>query len=228
MNQQEPTKPEPQHISIETCLKVWAGVVVLVALSYVVFLLQIEPWWLRRVIFTAIALLQGTLAVAYFMQLRAERPGLIYAIVLPVSLLLALIVFAIGEGDYIFGVRQTQQWLTTQKPHTEEPDQSGEEKNPIERGMELAAANGCLGCHSTTGAKSVGPTWKGLFGTQRELEGGTTATADESYLEESIVNPGAQIAKGYSPIMPPYKSLTEEQLQAIIAYIKSLSEEGSQ
>jgi caa(3)-type oxidase subunit IV len=216
------------HISIATCLKVWIGIVVLVALSYIVFLLQIEPLWLRRVIFTAIALLQGALGVTYFMQLRAERPSLVYAIVLPVSLLLALIVFALGEGDYVFGVRQEKQWLVTEKPNkNHESEQKEETQNPIEKGMELAFSNGCIGCHSTTGERLVGPTWKGLYGSQREFEGGSTAIADEAYLKESIQNPAAQIVKGYPPAMPPYKNLSDEQMDAIIAYIKNLSSEGS-
>ncbi|MBI1742556.1 c-type cytochrome [Candidatus Acetothermia bacterium] len=220
-------KQEHKHISIGTCLKVWGFIVALVALSYVVFLLQIEPLWLRRVIFIAIALLQAVLSVTYFMQLRAERPGLVYAIVPPVSLLLALVIFGLSEGDYVWGVRQTHQWLTTGKPVIEEPDKNGGTTNPIEKGMQLAQSNGCLSCHSVTGEKIVGPSWKGLYGSPQELEGGTTVTADEAYLKESIVNPGAKIVKSFPNVMPPYKTLNEEQLDAIIAYIKSLSSGGS-
>lgn len=219
-------KQEHKHISIGTCLKVWGFIVALVALSYLVFLLQIEPLWLRRVIFIAIALLQAALSVTYFMQLRAERPGLVYAIVPPVSLLLALVIFGVSEGDYVWGVRQTHQWLVT----GEEPKHNGEtgNQNPIEKGMQLAQSNGCLGCHSVTGEKIVGPSWKGLYGSPQELEAGTTVTADEAYLKESIVNPNAKIVKGFPPnVMPPYKTLSDEQLDAIIAYIKSLSSGGS-
>ena len=223
MNQQE-----HQHISIGTCLKVWGFIVALVALSYVVFLLQIEPLWLRRVIFIGIALLQAALSVTYFMQLRAERPGLVYAIVPPVSLLLALVIFGLSEGDYVWGVRQTHQWLVTEEQLKEPEHKDGTgNQNPIEKGMQLAQSNGCLSCHSVTGEKIVGPSWKGLYGSPQELEAGATVTADEAYLKESIVNPGAKIVKGFPNVMPPYKTLNDEQLDAIIAYIKSLSSGGS-
>jgi caa(3)-type oxidase subunit IV len=221
------SRQNDQHVSIGTCMKVWVSIVVLVAISYVVFLLDIEPLWLKRVIFIAIALAQAALSVTYFMQLRAERPGLVYAVVFPVSLLFALIVFGVGEGDYVWGIRQAQQWLVTGEPDNGEPDKNGETANPIEKGMELAQSNGCLACHSVTGEKIVGPTWKGLYGSQRELESGATETANEAYLRTAIVNPSVQVAKGYPPAMPPFTKLTDEEIDAIIAYIKSLSTEGS-
>ena len=66
-----------------------------------------------------------------------------------------------------------------------------------------------------------GPTWKGLYGTAEQLEGGATITVDEAYLEESIKNPTAKVVKGFPPIMPVIP-VTDGELQDIIAYIKSL------
>jgi cytochrome c oxidase subunit 2 len=120
-----------------------------------------------------------------------------------------------------------------ESPKEEVAEQPEEEKQPdegaggqalIDRGKELVAQNGCLGCHSIDGSKSVGPTWKGLYGSDRELEDGTTVKADEAYLRESIVNPNAKVVKGFPPVMPPYAQLSDEDLKALIAYIKSLSE----
>jgi len=93
----------------------------------------------------------------------------------------------------------------------------------IEKGKQLAQANGCLGCHSTDGSKLVGPTWNGLYGSERELQDGSKVTADEAYLKESIVDPGAKVVKGYSPVMPSFSQLSDEDLQALIEYIKSLN-----
>jgi caa(3)-type oxidase subunit IV len=226
-------REEHSHVSIATCVKVWVGIVALVVLSYVIFLMQIEPLWLRRTLFTAMALLQGALGVTYFMQLRAERPGLIYAVVVPVSLLIGLVVFGIGEGDYVFGLRKDKQWVTTERPKPHENgdkngDKHGEGETPVdlvEKGFKVATAQGCLGCHSSDGTKIVGPTWKGLYSSERELEGSATAVADEAYLHESIVDPNAKVTKGYLPVMPPFTKLSEEEIQAIIAYMKSLSPE---
>ncbi len=223
-------KEQHQHVSIATCVKVWVGIVALVALSYIVFLMNIEPLWLKRVIFTVIALVQGALGVAYFMQLRAERPSLVYAVVVPVSLLIGLIVFGIGEGDYVFGLRQDKQWVTSEKPDkNHENGGNGGKEEPVdlvEKGGNLAAAKGCLGCHTANGKPGAGPTWKGLYGSQREFADGSTALADDAFIKNAIVNPKADIAKKFPDAMPDmFKNLTEEELNAIVAYIKSLSSE---
>lgn len=215
-----------ENLPIGTYLRVWGLIVLLVTLSYVVFLIGIEPSWLRRLLFIAIALTQAVLSVNYFMQMRLERPSLIYGILLPATLLLGLVIFAVSEGSYVTGVRQAEYSVAGAEKHQGEPPNHGmPTENPIEAGKQLVQANGCLGCHTTTGEKLVGPTWKGLYGSQRELQDGTLVTADEAYLHESIVNPTAKIVKGFQPVMPPFSFLKDEQIQAIIAYIKSLSPE---
>jgi cytochrome c oxidase subunit 2 len=71
----------------------------------------------------------------------------------------------------------------------------------------------------------VGPTWLGLFGRQLQFEDGSTAVADEAYLLNSIRNPGDQIVAGYPNIMPTaYGNLSDEDLNSLVEYIKSLSE----
>ena len=92
----------------------------------------------------------------------------------------------------------------------------------IDKGKQLAQGNGCLSCHSTDGSQLVGPTWKGLYGSKVELTDGSTVTADEAYLKQSIADPDSQVVKGYQPIMPEYPQLSEEDIQALVEYIKSL------
>lgn len=104
-------------------------------------------------------------------------------------------------------------------------EQSNVSDDPAARGQKLVTQNGCTGCHSIEDKVLVGPSWKGLFGSQVPLADGSTATADEAYLTQSIVDPNAKVVKGFNPnIMPPiYKqALTEAQLGDIIAYIKTL------
>jgi cytochrome c2 len=98
----------------------------------------------------------------------------------------------------------------------------------IEEGQKLAGLMGCTACHSLdgiTGAK-VGPTWKGLFGSQREFKGGEPAVADEDYLRESMLEPTAKIVLGYEKNdtgMPSYAGvLTDDQIRALILFIKTL------
>ncbi|MFN8678290.1 MAG: c-type cytochrome [Thermomicrobiales bacterium] len=90
-----------------------------------------------------------------------------------------------------------------------------------ERGM--AAASVCLACHSADGSQLVGPTWKGLYGHEVELEDGSKVVADDAYIRESILDPMKKVVKGYPPSMPPFGAmLTEDQINDIIEYIKSL------
>ncbi len=49
--------------------------------------------------------------------------------------------------------------------------------------------------------------------------------ADENYLRESILNPGTKIVAGFKPIMPTFQGqVSEENLMALVAYVKSLAQ----
>lgn len=93
-------------------------------------------------------------------------------------------------------------------------------------GAGLLKEKGCLACHSTDGTNKVGPTFKGLFGSRvRVVTAGKEheVTADEEYLKRAVMDPGADIVKGYPPVMPPQKdNLTREELSEVIGYIKGL------
>ena len=92
---------------------------------------------------------------------------------------------------------------------------------PEELGAQLFAQ--CAACHSTDGTTKIGPALNGLFGTQKALVDGSTVTADEDYLRESILNPAAKVAEGFQPIMPAgYTGMSAKQIDGLIAYIKSL------
>ena len=96
--------------------------------------------------------------------------------------------------------------------------------DPVARGKSLSARNGCASCHSVDGSASFGPTWKGLYGKTETLADGSEVTVDDSYLVEAIVDPDATIVKGFSGGMPKGfgDRLTEDDIQAIIEYIKTL------
>lgn len=98
-----------------------------------------------------------------------------------------------------------------------------------QRGQELSVSSGCIACHNVTGeAGGIGPSWQGLFGTERQFADGGSAVADEDYLYSSIVNPNGQVVSGYAPgVMPQIygDQLTDEQINDIIQYIKALGAE---
>lgn len=95
---------------------------------------------------------------------------------------------------------------------------------PEQRGQRLATTQGCLTCHSVDGSRIVGPTWKGLYGSDIPLGDGSTVKADDVYMHTAIVDPNAQVHAGYPPnVMVSYKdTLSEEQIADIIAFIKTI------
>jgi cytochrome c oxidase subunit 2 len=90
-------------------------------------------------------------------------------------------------------------------------------------GERVFAKRGCAGCHSLDGTRRVGPSLKGLWGAARTLADGSSVKADEDYLRESLVKPGAKLVAGFPNAMPPV-ALAERDLQALVVYLKSLSE----
>ncbi len=102
-------------------------------------------------------------------------------------------------------------------------------KPTLDEGARLYQMIGCMACHSTDGSTvgKVGPSWKGIFGTERVLgKGGKSAVADEAYLRESITNPSAKVVKGFEKFdtgMPIYAGiLNESQIESLVLFIKSL------
>lgn len=90
------------------------------------------------------------------------------------------------------------------------------------RGQKAFQDLACHTCHMED-KSGRGPSLRGVFGSQVKLADGGTATADESYLRESILNPQAKLVAGYQPLMPTFQGLVnEEALMALIEYIKTL------
>lgn len=104
-------------------------------------------------------------------------------------------------------------------------EQSGVPNDPVVRGQLWADRFGCFTCHSIDGIPNVGPTWQGLYGSERLLDDGTTVVADEDYIRESIIDPNAKIVQGFQRgVMPQNfgQELTPDQITDIIEYIKTL------
>lgn len=89
-------------------------------------------------------------------------------------------------------------------------------------GQKLYTAKGCVACHAVEGDRQQPcPNWYGLYGKDRLLVGGETVVADDAYLANSILNSWDQVVEGYGKTMPPY-NFPEDEVQALVAYIKSL------
>ena len=107
-----------------------------------------------------------------------------------------------------------QAWLTT----------GGTSGTLIASGHQIFTQMGCETCHRSD-TQGRGPNLAGIYDKPVALEDGRSVMADENYLRESILNPAAKVTAGFKPIMPTYQGqISEEDLAAVISYIKSLSQ----
>ncbi len=94
---------------------------------------------------------------------------------------------------------------------------------PEEWGKIQYEQKGCATCHSLDGAKSKGPSWKGIWGKMEKLQGGKTVLVDEAYVRESMLQPQAKVVEGFEPVMPTFQGLLREnEIRGLVAFIKSL------
>ncbi len=142
-----------------------------------------------------------------------------------------------GGRVVVLSMPEYQRWLSTDTPVIA---QDGGATAPTDSGASSGASNltplaaagqqifqqrGCVACHRSGG---VGPELDGLFGSTVQFADNSTATADENYIRQAILEPNAQIVAGYSPVMPSFQGqLSEEELVQLVEYIKSLSSANS-
>ena len=114
-------------------------------------------------------------------------------------------------------------WLDAARAPLVLPGAKGDGQRLAARGREIAAARGCLRCHSIDGSPFIGPTWAQAFGRRRPTADGREVLVDEAYLTESMMDPRAVIAAGFAPVMPSYQgALSPAEATAILEYIRSL------
>ncbi|MGI9087404.1 MAG: cytochrome c oxidase subunit II [Chthoniobacterales bacterium] len=116
---------------------------------------------------------------------------------------------------YVMEPAEHARWLAEQPPAD----------SLVALGERTFRYRGCSGCHAPNAAIRA-PLLDGVYGRKVPLADGTLVTADEQYLRDSILLPNKQIAAGYEAIMPTFQGqISEEELNAIIAYLKSLGDE---
>lgn len=93
---------------------------------------------------------------------------------------------------------------------------------PVHPGYKLMDANLCLACHSTDGQAGIGPTLKGVYGRTEKLKDGSTVTVDDAFIHEKILHPEARIIAGTFEQEMPKTDLTDQELDQIIDYLKTL------
>jgi cytochrome c oxidase subunit 2 len=140
-----------------------------------------------------------------------------------------------GEGGHSFMLADV--FVETPEEHKKFLDSLGKKPEtcgtppvpctPEKWGETIFTQNQCFTCHGPGGSgqlgggKSPGPKLAGIFGHQENTSAGAISV-DENYIRESVLKPNAKIVTGYTTVtMPPFV-FKDEQLDALIAYIKSL------
>ncbi len=104
--------------------------------------------------------------------------------------------------------------------------QQGGETEHAGKGKELLEKHGCLGCHSLDGTPKVGPSLKGIWGNRvTVLTNGVerNITVDEAYLRRSLLEPNADVVKGFPPVMPSFAGkLTDAEIKALVEFLKGV------
>jgi cytochrome c oxidase subunit 2 len=109
-------------------------------------------------------------------------------------------VYVMKDADY-------QQWLA-----------GGRGESMAVAGGKLYQRLGCANCHGR-----ICPTLDGVYMKNVPLADGRIVRADEAYLRESIVDPGAKIVAGFPNVMPSFRGqVSETEILELIAYIRSL------
>lgn len=98
------------------------------------------------------------------------------------------------------------------------------EKSGPSKGQILFETRGCTGCHSLDASVIVGPSLKGIFMRETNIQGLGKVISDEAYIRNSILNPNRQIVEGFpAGVMIPYKDiLSEDDVKEIILYLKEI------
>jgi NitT/TauT family transport system substrate-binding protein len=87
-------------------------------------------------------------------------------------------------------------------------------------GKTLFNTLGCAACHAIdSDAVLVGPSLKNISEDASEAPGNMSLDA---YIRQSIVDPGAYIVEGFPNVMPPFDTLSDSDLNDLIAYLLTL------
>ena len=91
-------------------------------------------------------------------------------------------------------------------------------------GEALAQKLTCRTCHSVDGSALIGPSWKGLYGSEVVQHDGSKLAADEDYLRRAILDPGADVRQGFQKgLMPPLSTPQgPKNIASLVEYLKSL------
>ncbi len=179
-------------------------------------------------LFFAVLFIGFALASSFlFPRYRPDFPGrglrlfIVITVVLTIAMLGAVQVLAVEDEEHeepaaveTTGPGETTQETTTGETTTAPAETTTEAQGSPEAGRAVFNAQGCGSCHTFMAAGSSGEVGPNLDET---LEG-----KDAAFVRESIVDPNAEIAEGYSGgIMPENydEELSDQELNDLVAFL---------
>ena len=129
-----------------------------------------------------------------------------------------------GEVDGPLGPDDYAKWLERRlRRHSR---RSARTWSTIGRAGSAVLAYGCVACHTFDGQRYIGPTWSRLFDSRVPLaDGQATSRPTKAYLTRSMMDPGADLVRGFPNVMPRgYRTtLTPPEVGALVEFhIRSL------
>ena len=98
-----------------------------------------------------------------------------------------------GGTVYVLDPEEYAAWL-----------EGGPEIAPIMAGGNALSTIGLHDVPRCRRKKAEATELRGILGRQVQLKDGSTATVDDAYLTESILNPTAKVVEGFSALMPNF------------------------
>jgi len=155
---------------------------------------------------------------------RGLVPFILVTVILTIAMLGAVEVFAkeSHEGEAAAGPTETTP-EPEPEPQPQEPaptrpttTTSAQPSGSAEAGKTVFAAQGCAGCHTFSAAGAAGTVGPNLDE--------ALADKDAAFVHESIVNPNAEVAEGFSAGVMPQdyeQKLSSKQLDDLVAFLTS-------
>lgn len=139
-------------------------------------------------------------------------------------------VIAMSQNDFDKWLNEDQDSVNTSSEQPVDSSAVGEETTAkLETPLHgLLREKGCMTCHTIDGTEKLAPSFRGLAGKKQiVLTDGEEReiVVDDDYLRRSILNPNADIVKGFAiGMMPSQKfNLSEEEVDNVIESIKSIN-----
>jgi len=108
------------------------------------------------------------------------------------------------------------------RPDSSDDDTEAAEEVPIASAGDASAGRNlfisCGGCHSTDDSQVVGPGLGGIYA----RAGSRTDLDADAYIEQSLKEPGEFLVDGFPAVMPSFSYFSDEDVENMIAYLKTL------